>query len=161
MIDKLHFYQSDVPLGLITCFDVPGGGNLKFIKSIRDEGILLPLSLFTYKDGLFQVCNGGTRFHILKNVLKKPSDYKVPCLLVSVFDWSHKPIKKITYDAYRKIANYKYMIGYDKNSYTEKLYFYEKKDYGGWENREVRVRGPHVEYPKHYWKQNGIQKSSN
>ena len=94
MINKLHFYQSDVPLGLITCFDAPGGGNLKFIKSIRDEGILLPLSLFIYKDGLFQVCNGGTRFNILKYVLKKPSDYKVPCLLVSVFDWSHKPIKK-------------------------------------------------------------------
>tara|TARA_Y100001972_G_scaffold26557_1_gene32554 strand:+ start:2543 stop:2980 length:438 start_codon:yes stop_codon:yes gene_type:complete len=145
MLDKLYFYKAEVPLKYITCFDTACPVNYKFIKSIRDEGLHRPLSLFIYKERLLLVCNGGSRFNILKNIIKKPNDYKVPCLLVSIFDWKFKGLNKITYDDYKK---HNYMIGYKKNYSHETLFFYEKKAYGGWEYKDVRIRNTHIEVPK-------------
>jgi len=157
MINQLHFYYTKVPLGLITSFDKGGYAYHKYVSSIRDEGLHRPLSLFTYKDRLLQVCNGGSRYFILKYILEKPDTFKVPCLIASIYDWSDKPIKKIDYETYQKISGYNYKIGFKQEDTFQKLIFFEKKSAGFWEGVERFVRKNHVEKPVQLYKQ--IQKS--
>lgn len=159
MINALHFYYANVPLGLISCFDKAGSASLnKYVTSIRDEGLYRPLSLFVYRDQLLQVCNGGSRFYILKYILEKPYDYKVPCLITSIYNWSDKPINKISYDEYQKLSRYSYKIGFKQENTFQKLIFFEKKASGAWEGVERFIRENHVEKPKQLYEK--IQKSS-
>lgn len=124
-------YSSKIPFGLIE-------GSIGSLKNplvydlainLEKEGQKKPFVVYVTKKYKFSLVSGDTRYTAYKYVLKKPFNFKVPCILISEIKLPLKKIKSYK-ELKEKLGNH-LEIGIINIGHRKKLNIFTGK-FGNW-----------------------------